>query len=82
MMPLAFVLISAETGGEQGIMNSVKKIRQVKDAYKVYGIYDIVVRLETKDMDELNKIVFWNIRRLDRVRSTVTMIAQKSIYKE
>ncbi|HID90866.1 TPA: Lrp/AsnC family transcriptional regulator [Candidatus Bathyarchaeota archaeon] len=76
-MPLAFVLISVETGGEDEVIEALRRIKQVSKVYRVYGIYDIIVRLETRNMDELNKIVWWNIRRLDKVRSTVTMIVQR-----
>ncbi|MFQ6085830.1 MAG: Lrp/AsnC ligand binding domain-containing protein [Candidatus Bathyarchaeia archaeon] len=73
-MPKAFILISAEVGGEDEILNELKRIEQIIEAYKLYGVYDLIAILETKDMDELNRIVWNSIRRLDKVRSTVTMV--------
>ena len=40
----------------------------------MYGVYDIIARIETKTMQELKNTVSWKIRRLDKVRSTLTMI--------
>jgi DNA-binding Lrp family transcriptional regulator len=40
----------------------------------VYGVYDIVAKVEADSMDKLKEIVTWKIRRLDKVRSTLTMI--------
>jgi DNA-binding Lrp family transcriptional regulator len=40
----------------------------------VYGVYDIVARVKADTMDKLKEIVTWRIRRLDKVRSTLTMI--------
>lgn len=76
-MPMAFVLINAEIGSESQILESLKKVPFVKEAYTVYGVYDIVAKIEADSMDKLKDIVTWNIRRLDRVRSTLTMIVME-----
>lgn len=73
-MPLAFVLINAEIGSEDEVLTELRKIGNVKESYVVYGVYDIVAKVEADSMDKLKEIVTWKIRRLDRVRSTLTMI--------
>ncbi len=76
-MPLAFVLINAEIGGEQEVIKALKTIKNVKEAHLVYGVYDIVAKVEAETMDKLKEIITWNIRRLDKVRSTLTMITME-----
>jgi DNA-binding Lrp family transcriptional regulator len=76
-LPLAFVLINAEIGGEQEVIKALKTIKNVKEAHLVYGVYDIVAKVEADTMDKLKEIITWNIRRLDKVRSTLTMIAME-----
>jgi DNA-binding Lrp family transcriptional regulator len=66
--------LNVETGTEEEVMNSLKDLTEVKEARMVYGVYDIIVRVETETMEELKTVVSWTIRRLDRVRSTMTMI--------
>jgi DNA-binding Lrp family transcriptional regulator len=73
-MPLAFVLINAEIGSEDEVVGELRKISNVKESYVVYGVYDIVAKVEAESMDKLKEIVTWKIRRLDKVRSTLTMI--------
>jgi DNA-binding Lrp family transcriptional regulator len=73
-MPLAFVLINAEIGSEDDVLQELRKLGNVKESYVVYGVYDIVAKVEADSMDKLKEIVTWKIRRLDRVRSTLTMI--------
>jgi len=73
-MPLAFVLINAEIGSEDNVLTELRKLGNVKESYVVYGVYDIVAKVEADSMDKLKEIVTWKIRRLDRVRSTLTMI--------
>jgi DNA-binding Lrp family transcriptional regulator len=73
-MPLAFVLINAEIGSEDEVVGELRKISNVKESYVVYGVYDLVAKVEAESMDKLKEIVTWKIRRLDKVRSTLTMI--------
>jgi DNA-binding Lrp family transcriptional regulator len=73
-MPLAFVLINAEIGSEDEVLKELRKLSNVKESYVVYGVYDIVAKVEAESMDKLKEIVTWKIRRLEKVRSTLTMI--------
>ncbi len=56
------------------MVNELRKIDAVKEAFIVYGVYDIIVKVEADSMDKLKEIVSWKIRRLDKVRSTLTML--------
>jgi DNA-binding Lrp family transcriptional regulator len=66
--------LNVETGTDEEVLSSLKPLQEVKEAWMVYGVYDIVVRVEAETMEELKNVVSWTIRRLDRVRSTMTMI--------
>jgi DNA-binding Lrp family transcriptional regulator len=77
-VPTAFVLINAEIGSEDEVLKQLKSVSNVKEAYVVYGVYDIVAKVEAETMDKLKEIVTWKIRRLDKVRSTLTMIVVES----
>ena len=73
-MPMAFVLINTEMGAEDEVLKLLQKIKDVREAYAVYGVYDIIAKVEAETMDKLKDVVFWNIRRLNKVRSTLTMM--------
>jgi len=73
-MPVAFVLVNTEIGAEGEVLKALKSIEEVEEAYAVYGVYDIVAKIKAETMDKLKEIVTWRIRRLDKVRSTLTMI--------
>lgn len=73
-MPSAFVLINTEIGSESEVLKELKKVEGVEEAYAVYGVYDIVARIKGETMEKLKETVTWNVRRLDKVRSTLTMI--------
>jgi len=73
-MPVAFVLVNAEIGGEEEVLKEIKKVEGVEEAHTVYGVYDIIVKIKAETMDKLKEVVTWHIRRINKVRSTLTMI--------
>jgi len=77
-MPMAFVLINAEIGSEEEVLKELKKVEGVVEAYVVYGVYDVVAKIRADTMDRLKDIVTWHVRRLNKVRSTLTMIVVES----
>jgi len=56
-------------------MKPLKKLRRtpnVREVYTIYGVYDIIARVETEQ--ELKDAISRRIRRLDKIRSTLTLI--------
>ena len=73
-MATAFVLLNAELGAEIEVLNGLKMIDEVTETHLIYGVYDIIARVEADTMDDLRKVIGWNVHHLTRVRSTITMI--------
>jgi len=77
-MPVAFVFMNIDGGGEQEVLQQLRTIPNVTESHLVYGVYDLVARIEAETMDKLKEIVTWKVRRLDKVRSTLTTIVMES----
>ena len=73
-MATAFVLINTEMGSESEVLEELKKIDAVKESYMTYGVYDVVAKVSADTMEKLKEIVTWKVRKLDKVRTTLTMI--------
>jgi DNA-binding Lrp family transcriptional regulator len=73
-MPTAYVLINCDLGSEEEIIKEIKKLPDVVEVSGVYGVYDIIVKLTADSMDKLRETITWKVRRIDKVRSTLTMI--------
>ena len=73
-MPVAFVLVSTEADAMEDVLGALKGVEEVKEAYSVYGVYDIIVKIEADSMLKLNNAVSYKIRRISKVRSTLTMV--------
>jgi DNA-binding Lrp family transcriptional regulator len=76
-MPKAFVLMNAELGSEDSIVNELNKIEGVKEVYQVYGVYDIVAQVEADIMEKVKETITWKLRKLNGVKSTLTMIVME-----
>ena len=78
-MPTSFILLNSDLGSDQEIITKIKEILGVEKDIKfevqgVYGIYDIVVKIETENPDHLRSIITNKIRKIDKVQSTLTMM--------
>jgi DNA-binding Lrp family transcriptional regulator len=73
-MPKAFVLINVESGSEEEILEQIKKIEGVEEAYYSYGVYDIITKIKAESMEKLRETVTRKVRTISRVRSTLTLI--------
>jgi len=77
-MPQALVLINTDVGAEQEVLNKLLSIEGVKEAYLVYGIYDILAKIEVDSLDKLKNTIMVQIRKISKVRSTLSMIVVES----
>ncbi len=76
-MPRAFVLMNAELGSEDSIVDELRKISSVKEVFQVYGVYDILSLVEADTMEEVKETITWKLRKLEGVKSTLTMIVME-----
>jgi DNA-binding Lrp family transcriptional regulator len=72
-MPRAFVLINVESGSEDEVLNEIKSLEGVEEAYFSYGVYDLITRIKSDTMENLKDMVTRKIRTLNKVRSTLTL---------
>jgi len=70
----AYVLLNTELGKEPEVIQAMKGATEIKNIYSLYGIYDVIVEVEAETMDKVKEVVFNKIRRLDNVKSTITLI--------
>ena len=64
-------------GSEESVIQELKSIISVKEVQGVFGAYDIITKVETKTVEELRDIITWKIRKIDGIRSTLTMMEVK-----
>ncbi len=73
-MEIAYVLINCDLGYEAEVIDELKHLDNVKEAHGVFGAYDILTKVESDSVEHLRDVITWKIRKLNRVRSTLTLI--------
>lgn len=73
-MSKAYILINIESGSEKFVSSSIKSIDNVLTCNVVYGAYDIIVEVVYDTMSQLQDTIQEKIRRVNKIRSTITLI--------
>lgn len=73
-MPSAYVLVTAEIGKVQKVHEGLRLIPQITEVHSLYGVYDIIAKIEADNMEKLKELVGSKIRQIDGIRATTTMI--------
>jgi len=70
----AYVLINCDIGSEEDVISHLKTIDGVKEVHGTFGVYDIMVKIESDNHDTLRDTMTWKIRKMERIRSTLTLM--------
>jgi len=62
-------------GKEREVMEKLLTYPEVKEAYVVYGEYDLIVKVETDTLKDLDHFITERIRKMPEIQMTSTMIA-------
>jgi DNA-binding Lrp family transcriptional regulator len=73
-MPKAYVLLNVESGAEEVVLKQLKEISIVEEAHISYGVYDLIVKVNSDTMDKMKEDITHKIRKIKQVRSTLTLI--------
>lgn len=68
----AYILIQTEVGRAAAVAEEVRKIAGVTEAEDVTGPYDVIVRAEAKNVDEIGKLVVAKIQAVEGITRTLT----------
>lgn len=71
-MHIGFILLNCDLGAEEYVIDELKQMSNVTNAYLTFGAYDVIVEVHTENQDEFEKAVSV-IRKLSRVVSTMTL---------
>ena len=71
-MHKGFILLNCDLGAEEYIVDELKQMQNISNAYLTFGAYDVIAEIQTDNQDEFEKIIAI-IRKLSRVVSTMTL---------
>lgn len=74
-MPVAFILIDAEVGRIDDVLNELMKVDEVIEAYSIAGPYAILAKIEAKRFEELTEIIPAKVHGIEGIKGTLTLLA-------
>ncbi|MGQ9597088.1 MAG: Lrp/AsnC family transcriptional regulator [Thermoproteota archaeon] len=77
----AYVLINVEIGMENDVLNKLREIPGITESWIVFGVYDIVTRVEAESSEKLKDLISRSIRRVEGVRNTLTLMPIEGFVK-
>jgi DNA-binding Lrp family transcriptional regulator len=73
-LPTAYVLINCDLGSEETVILELKSIEGVTEVHGIFGAYDILAKVESNQTETLREIITWKIRKISKIRSTLTLM--------
>lgn len=77
MSVIAYILINIKRGGEGTVVNEIRKKPGVLYADELYGGFDIIIKIEKENMEEIQKFLIDYLRKIEDIEKTKTLIAIK-----
>ncbi len=78
-----YILINlAANTDNEAVVSQIRTIPEVKEAYRVYGTYDIIVHISIDDTSKVRNTILNAIRTIPSVVSTITMISLEHFSKD
>jgi len=81
-MVTAYVMIKLVAGKDEEVFAKIEKlgkVKQIVEANATYGAFDLIIEVQFKTIEELDRFIFEEIRRLPNVTETSSMIVAKKI---
>ena len=71
-MVTAYILVQTEVGKAARVAEEVAAIEGVQQAQAVIGPYDVIVRAEARNIDELGRLVVARVQAVHGITRTLT----------
>jgi len=71
----AYVLLNVDYKHHNEIIESAKKIPTVKSVKTTYGIYDILIILESNNMQEIKKAIDVDLHKITGINNLTSLIS-------
>ena len=70
----AIVLIKLETGEHKPAIRDLNRIRSIQKVTMVFGPYDAIALIESEDLNQIGRIVEFEIQTIPEVLKTLTCL--------
>lgn len=76
-MVVSYILINTKPAMEHQVYDELKLNENVIEVHPLFGDYDLLVKIDVDNFDDLGKIILENIRQINGVEDTKTLTGIK-----
>lgn len=73
-MITSYTLVRVLPAKDKEVYGKIKKFKEVKEVILTYGEYDLIIRVESESLDDLDHFIFNKLRTTDGVAATTTLL--------
>ena len=81
-MATGFALLSISPLKEKEVFEALRNMVEITEVHPLFGEYDILVKIECGDIDQIGEVVIKKIRSLTGIIDSKTLIGTKSLSGE
>ncbi|UYP48738.1 hypothetical protein NEF87_005023 [Candidatus Lokiarchaeum ossiferum] len=70
---VAFVLLVTDSNSTENIFNEVQSIDKVKEVHLIYGDYDLIIKVELNNLQEMTSFMM-DLRKKFDIKKSSTLI--------
>ncbi|MDE1826509.1 MAG: Lrp/AsnC ligand binding domain-containing protein [Thaumarchaeota archaeon] len=71
----AYVLLNVDYKKQKNIIEQAKKLPTIKSVKTTYGIYDILIVLESNNMQEIKQTIDVDLHNIDGINNLTSLIS-------
>lgn len=71
----AYILLNVDYKKQKNIIEQAKKLPTVKSVKTTYGIYDILIVLESNSMQEIKQTIDVDLHNIDGINNLTSLIS-------
>lgn len=67
-------MITCETDSETSVLEKIRELDGIKEIKGTIGNYDIILKIESKSIEQLRDLICTRIRRIPQILTTTTLL--------
>jgi DNA-binding Lrp family transcriptional regulator len=76
-MLTGFILVNVEAKMEDKVYDALAKVKQIEGIREVFGQYDLIARIEARNLKEMRRLIINKVRNTPGVIATTTLITSE-----
>jgi DNA-binding Lrp family transcriptional regulator len=76
-MLTCFILIRVEAKKEDDVYDCLAKVKEIEGIREVFGEYDMICRMEARNLKEMRSLIIQKVRSVPGILSTTTLITSE-----